>query len=234
MNWEDSDLQSQKHNFYFTKVGDKNYNGMYAPGLDRWLLIDKYDFWVTFQAAQVLSSKIPIMVYILPPDLNGMNNVNCLNFGIFDKTKQIKLVTSPDLSFGQMPALRVLIGENQIRHFGPQADFISDERAAALTQLKDFASYIQECMYAALLCNASTNYFGYREFAHTFIPEEWTKDLYLHSDRSDISQGVLHTIKNILYTSITITEAKDRISKLFEDNFHSLHWFIPTFDRLLK
>ena len=55
--------------FYSSWYGKKNANAIYAPGLDRFLLVDNYDLWLTMEVARILSSKIPTQVFLLAKDV---------------------------------------------------------------------------------------------------------------------------------------------------------------------
>ena len=93
--------------FYVTSQGEKRKNAIFAPGIDRFILIDEYDFWTTLQIAEILSSKLPTVAYILQPNPPDINNTNCINYTIYNKTTQ-NLGTSPIVGGRQHPLLKVL------------------------------------------------------------------------------------------------------------------------------
>jgi hypothetical protein len=231
MQWDN--VTSPKHHFYFDSTGNKKYNGIYCPGIDRWLLIDQYDYWVTLQTAQVLSSKIATMVYVLPPVIGAMTNDNCMNFSIFDKTSQKKGPTGPDLITSQIPTMRILTEPRQLVERGIPEDYKNIEGVEMLDRLKQYADFVQRCMYAAMLCGVYVNYHDNKTFADMFLPKEWTEQVWMYADRSDVNDGVLPAIRKVLYNSNTLTEARDGIANVWDESANKVIWLKNFFERIL-
>lgn len=69
-----------RHNeLYITSTGVRRAFGIYAPVLDRFIFIEKFDLWSTLELAEILSSKIQVNVlaFCVPP---GMTPDNCARF----------------------------------------------------------------------------------------------------------------------------------------------------------
>ena len=50
---------------YYPGINSKTYYGLYSPPLRRFLLIDHHNIFALFKTAQVLSSKINTVLFIL-------------------------------------------------------------------------------------------------------------------------------------------------------------------------
>jgi len=231
MQWEN--VNSPKHHFYFDTTGNKKYNGIYCPGIDRWLVIDQYDYWVTLQTAQVLSSKIATMVYVLPPTIGAMTNDNCMNFSIFDKTSQKKGPIGPDLITSQIPTMRIMSEPRQLVERGIPEDYKSIEGVEMLDRLKQYADFTHRCMYAAMLCGIYVNYHDNKTFSEMFLPKEWTDQVWMYADRSYVEGGVLPAVRKVLYTSDTLTEARDGIANVWSESDNKVNWLRDFFNKIL-
>jgi len=220
-----------KRSYYVDVNNNPKKNGIYCPVFDRWLLVDDYDYWVTLETARTLSSKIATMVYILPASPGAMTNDNCLNFSIFDKTSQ-KKGTAPDLINSQIPMLRVLNDPRQLVDIGIPQDYKNDSGIDILNRLKEYADFTHKVMYATMLCKVVYNYHDNKTFTDEFVPPEFVADVTPYYDRSDLSDGVLNSIKKIMYTSNTIDEAKTKISELWNNN-KKVWWMQPVFYRII-
>lgn len=230
MQWENPN--TPKHFFYYDKEGNKKYNGIYSPGLDRWLVLDEYDYWVTLQTAQVLSSKIATMVYILPSDVGAMTNENCMNFAIIDKLDQKKGMGA-DLITSQIPTVRILREKRQLIDRGIPEDFKSLQGVTSLKNLKEYADFVHKCMYAIMLCSVYVNYHDNKTFSESFIPKSWLDQVWVYEDRSGIENGALTEAKRILYMSNDIDEAKSRLQSLWEEASIKISWVGKFFYRIL-
>ena len=171
------------------------------------------------------------MVYILPNNGAPMTNDNCLNYGIFDKTGE-KKAKDPDIITGQIPKLRKL-EFGQILEHGPHVDYQTPERMAMLKNLKEYAEFTQEYMYATLYCNSIINIHDYTSFTDTFLPGEWIDPLMVYEDRTNIESGFLVEIKKILYTSMTLDEAKSRMDSIWDTDSVDVKRFKSYFDRMI-
>jgi hypothetical protein len=203
------------HKFYFDINNQSRNNGIYCPGLDRWILVDSYDFWITLETAQILSSKIASMVYLLPNDLGGMTNENSLSYSIKDKSQEKKGKVA-DLISSQIPSLR--IGKRPT-FAGVPVDFDFDIGLSALNKLKLYAEYVNKCLYATNLVHALMGHTNNLQFSTNYFPTEWTDQVTLYSDRSNLHHGILKEIKRILYFGKSVESAREQISKLLENNY---------------
>jgi hypothetical protein len=183
--------------YFYTDVNqNKKKNGIYCPVLDRWLLVDHRDFWVTLETARALSSKIASMVYILPNNIGAMDNENCLNFAIFDKTSH-KKGEAPDLITGQLPNLRILKDPRQIIDTGYPEDYKSEEGIYMIKELKAYTDFVNKCMYGIMLTQEYQNFHDNKRFSDEYLPKNFVESVTPYYDRSD-SEGVFIELKRIL------------------------------------
>jgi hypothetical protein len=219
-----------KNSYYFDDYKQRKRNGIYCPIIDRWLLIDEYDHSVTLETARILASKIASTVFVLPNQEIGIDNDNCLNYTLFDKTVQ-KKPGGADLFTSQIPVTRTL-KRNQIYDLGIPEDFKSAHRLDALKKLKRYAHLVHRCMYAISIVDQNQGSYNNFKFSSDFFPEQ-QKNFEFYSDQSDYQYGILSEIKKILYFSNEIDNALNSIKTLwdsqkrimivrFKDQFYSV------------
>lgn len=211
-------MQHQYNNFYkhFYKnsKGQIRQHGIFAPGVDRFILIDDHDFWITLETAEILSSKIPTMVYMLPPLNDKINNLNCIHHTILNKTQQ-KVGSSPLVVSRQQPMLKFLYDQDEIVDLGIPEDYKDPIRKQMLQQLQDFAIYVHKNVFAIRLTEAFYNPVNNLEFAKKYISPEWTANMKLKVDRSELENGVFFQLRSALYLSSSIDEVEKRIINIW-------------------
>jgi len=208
-------------NMYYDEEGNRRTNGIYCQIFDRWLMLDDYDYWITLQTAQLLSSKIATTVYVLPKMSNGMTNDNCLEYMIFNKTAE-KRGASADLITSQIPTVKVISDSSQVMHVGLPKEFDAGSRHDALIKLKEYAEYINRCVYALNLANTIVNYVDNKSFAETYLPNEWTENVTMYRDASKFEDGVIKEVKKQLYMSSSVDEARDNIKGVWEKDYNKV------------
>jgi hypothetical protein len=219
------------HRFYFDADNRPKRSGIYCQIFDRWLLIDSYDFWITLETAKILSSKVASIVYVLPNAATDINNENCLEYSLLDKAKQLKGI-HPDVIRGQVPILKVLEEADQIYFQGLPEDYKEGASLSQLNQLKEYVTFIQTSLYAVNLIDAQ-NYDDNRSFAEKIVPEEWLTTISTRKDRTNIEEGVIKKIKQILYFSNTVEQAETEISNVLNDIHKSVPGMAEYYYRLI-
>jgi len=221
------------HNYYFDENNQARNSGIYCPGINRWLLVDYYDSWVTFETAQVMSSKIASMVYLLPGNIEAMTNENCLSYSINTTSKQRqKKGNVADLISSQIPSLRIMM--TQPEWVGPPTDFNFNHKDASVTALKEYAEYVRACLFASKITQATLAHTDMLDFSTAFLPTEWTDQVTLYSDNSDTPCGVLKEIKKILYFGKSLQDAKSQIHDLLERNYLDCSGLVSRFCKLME
>ena len=194
--------------FYKDSEGNRRRQGIFAPGLDRFILVDDSDFWITLQTAEILSSKLPTLAYILSPSTKEMTNENCLDYTIFNKTQQ-KVGPSSIACARQQPILKILYDADAVSYAGVPKDF--EDRTDMLARLKSYADFVHTCVYAINLTESFYNVNDLQRFINQYTDTSWTKDIAAARDRSSLDKGVFFKLRNILYLSNNQKQAEKEI-----------------------
>ncbi len=200
--------------FYKDSQGNRRRHGIFAPGLDRFVLVDDSDFWITLQTAEILSSKLPTLVYILPPSANDIDNKNCLDYTIFNKTQQ-KVGPSSITCARQQPILKILYDADTISYAGTPKDF--EDRLAILNRLKGYADFVHICSYAISITESFYNVNDLQKFINQYTDVSWTADIAAAKDRSNLDKGLFFKLRNILYLSDTQEQAEKEIIECWKN-----------------
>ena len=210
---------------------DKFYTGNYAiysKGLDRFILLDKYDLTNTFHTAEILSSKIALTVYIIDDPI--FTNENCINFSIFNKTGE-KVGYSPAVISKQTPLLRFIDNSN-IKELGTPEDYKSN--AAAISNLLNYANFVCKYVYAISLTEKIYNFDTNANLINSLIPNSWMQGISYSADRSKLTEGIFKEIKSVLYLSSSVEEATALIDNLWNENSIDQTWLRDGFYKILQ
>lgn len=205
--------------------------GIFAPGLDRFILIDDIDHWMVLETAEILSSKIPTMVYILPALDIDINNSNCLNYTLYNKTEE--RIGARLISVGrQNPALRILGNLGKLAFDGPPEDYKSEERQEILARLQQYAQYVLKQVHAINIAEVMFNPCDNKNFLDKYVVQY--PDFKTMVDRSTTPTGVFNELRHVLYLSNTIEEAEQQIIDLWLRNYHEQEYMLAGFYKLLE
>lgn len=206
---------------YIYRDADKKrrIHGIYAPGIDRFILIDYSDVWVTLETAEILCSKLPTVAYVLHTINFDLGTHNCLEYAISNKTNQTTGKASI-VNRRQNPTLRFIpYATNPIIHIGSNPDYESEEGVEALRKLQEYAEFVLDTVYAIKVTDAMTNWMDGQRFIDSYISQKLLESedglLANQYDRSDSEKGVFFEIRHALYISTSIEEAMDRIEKIW-------------------
>lgn len=214
---------------YINGNNTRRQQGIFAPGVDRFIMVDDKDFWMTLQTAELLSSKLPTMVYILPQVEEGIDNKNCINYTIVDKTQQ-KVGPSPIAGGQQNPMLRFIRDPNQIANVGLPEDYKSNTNI--LSQLRWYAEYVHQRVYAMNIAEAMSNIKNHSRFVNLYLGD-WAAGLAARSDRSELEKGIFFEIRKILYLSNSAQEAESRTIEFLKNNVADQGYLIETYYKIL-
>ena len=219
--------------FYRNSKGERRKHGIFAPGVDRFILVDTYDFWITLQTAEILSSKIPTLAYILPPLDFNLDNTNCINYTIFNKTQQ-KVGPSPISAGRQRPQLKFLYDTDAITEAGVSEDYNTDEGRALLVKLQEYAQFVHQHMFAINITDAFYNPVNNHRFISSYVSNDWTDSFKSRHDRSSLDKGVFFELRNILYLSDTQEEAEEKITNLWLTSSRDQLYLITGYYKILN
>ncbi len=137
---------------YYPGVNSKTYYGLYSPPISRFLLVDDHNVFALYKTAQVLSSKINTVVFILQEHSKfpKMTNDNCFKFGF--QHHKFQFETSGD-GLRQSPTAAYLRtdGSAKIQKVGLPAEFSYQDRKNKLLETQSYAKYVNCCIHATML-----------------------------------------------------------------------------------
>lgn len=198
-----------KH-FYKDEQGNPRKYGIYSPGLDRFIFIAENDIWITLETAEIISSKLPTMVFVLPK--SDITNETCMQYAIGNKPR-LKVNNSTIYVGRQNPLLRMLYDDDVLVNEGLPKDYI--DRQDVLDRLKSYTAFVNEQLYAINIANSFYNFIDTKSFMTNYIPESWTTEISTFADRSSVKQGIFFQLKHILYMSNDQYEAENKIQEFW-------------------
>lgn len=192
---------------YYPSYNNNTYYGLYSPPIRRFLLVDYHNIFALFKTAQVLSSKINTVLFILPAEqqLPKMTNDNCLRF-TFQHTKYQKESSGSDVK--QSPTATFLKADKSTKLIKANlpAEFNNEDRRKKLLETQTYAQYVNNCLHAIMLTSII------HQQAH--IQQE--QDEYYSFFFNKPQQPTLVTqIMNVLTFAENISEAQSQIKKFW-------------------
>jgi hypothetical protein len=199
-------MNSYIENFY--RSNNKRKYSLYTPGYNRFLLVDDLDIWMLFETANIVSSKISTIVYMLPYEETDISNDNCLNYEITNLSSQ-KIAGTPLIFASQTPLIKSIFGDNVIKKNNEHLDILNDA--------KKYVDFVHLHSYALNYTEFFTNYENNYNFSKKYLDEELLDTFRPTHERSTLKQGIFFNIRKILYLSDSIDEAETKLHKLWKD-----------------
>lgn len=206
--WFDiSKIHSEKVLQCFPRANKPQY-ALYLLSLDRFFLVDSLDLWSMQYAAKLLSSKLILVVCVLPPNV-PFDNRDCMNWTINKK--------EPILPKKQTPSFTIFSEENQFLNAGISADFI--DKTEVLKKEQSFALFVLKATQAMILTDlvvGSSDEVNNdnQKFYLDLLPQNADKKIIVADEKTPWGKGFLNEIGKILYVSDSINEALASFSKL--------------------
>jgi len=230
--------------YYPSNKNSPNRYALFAPPLDRFLIVDNLDPWLLFETGRILSSKIINVAYILKAD--ELTNENCLNYGTEHNRNEANYGASSMSSIKQSASMAFL-KQNNIVHKGWSTEYATDDRRQAVLDLQEYALFVLQCVHAITIAESYKNLWPESKYLEEFFPDNAPEEFKTKFDPTTAPRGMMHEIKNILYHSSSLQEARANIDQAWIDysqtdnaNFRSLFYSAagitaPTVDQnLLK
>jgi hypothetical protein len=137
---------------YYPSYNKDTYYGLYSPALRRFLLVDHHNVFALFKTAQVLSSKINTVLFILSSDnqFPKMTNDNCLRFTFQHSKFQYE---SNGQGLKQSPTATFLRADRSVKLIKANlpAEFNYEDRKRKILETQNYAQYVNSCMHAIML-----------------------------------------------------------------------------------
>lgn len=215
--------------FYHDDNGNRKKYAIYSPGLDRFLHVSDQDMWVSLETANIISSKIPTLVYVLSPDCNEMTNDNCLNYSLFNKSTQ-RVGTSNILVAKQNPVLKMLYPGDTIVNEGPHVDFKNNQEI--IEKLVKYINYVYDQTMAIKITEVFYNPFNSKGFINNYIADGSEDKVTSTSDWSNV--GVFSLLRTALYKSNSPEEANSAIIEVWKSIFTDIGYTIEGYYKILN
>jgi hypothetical protein len=196
--------------------------GIYSVGFDRFVLVDDKDVWIMIEAAEILSSKISTVVYIIPDDESGLTSSNCAEFSLLDKRSQ-KTATTPLLFSALTPSLRTLLENSLVK----TDSVIPDE-------VIEYSKFVYLHCFALNFTEAIAKYDENSKFSKKYLDNNWIKTLSINDTRDNLNGGLYFQIRKILYMSSSIIEAEEKINSLWFNHSGEQHWVRDLYFKIIN
>lgn len=200
-----------------SSYGKKNAYAIYATGIDRFLILEGFSLFTALEVARILSSKIPVQVFLLGKDVPEISNVDCHEYTIFNK-KSIVIDGSNMLTAKQTPVVNALTDPDAIKKVGIPKDYQSSEYLEMFFKLKKYAFFVMRCVNAINISDAVRNTRNLNEIIDAYMPDSIPEDFNIMIDYSTATYGIKNTIKSILYKADSIEDALSQIENLWYDS----------------
>ncbi len=227
---QDQNDNFYKH-FYTNSEGEKRKHGIFAPGLDRFILIDDKDFWMTYETAEILSSKLPTIAYMLPPNAKYVTNQNCIRHTILDKRTQ-RIGPSPIVGGRQHPLLKFLYDKDQVIDAGIPEDY--KDNVEILERIMAYAQFVHQQVYVLNITDAFYNFENTARFAERYLDNSWIENISSRTDRSDLKKGIFFELRKILYLSNSVEEAEEKIVDFWATNYTDQTYLMEGYYKILN
>ena len=223
--------------FYRDHTGMRRRYGIYVPSIDRFIHISDQDMWMSLETAEILSSKIQTMVYVIPPGyvtpqyVEVISNKNCTEWGIYDKSN-LKVGSSNVLGARQTPAIKMLYPDDKLEnHTELPEDFQEDK--IILDNIKKYVDYVYPRVVAINIASTFYNPYYSKKFIDKYLDAGWSEKSSNKNDPSTAVRGIDIEIKNILYRSDSPEEAEDAIAKFWKNNYLDIGYMMTGYYRIL-
>jgi hypothetical protein len=196
--------------------------GIYSVGFDRFVLVDNKDVWMMLEAAEILSSKISTVVYIIPYDASELTSSNCTEFSLLDKRSQ-KTATTPLLFSALTPSLRTLLDNSLTR-----------TESTVPAEVVEYSKFVYLHCFALNFTEAIAKYDENAKFSKKYLDKDWIKTLSINDTRDNLDGGLYFQIRKILYLSNSITEAEEKINSLWLDHSGEQRWVRDLYFKIIN
>jgi hypothetical protein len=176
---------------------------LYSPGIDRILCVDYNDPFTAMTSAQVLSSKLPLVVGLVKSQLN-FDPERSLEYSI--KDKNIMFAFSSIFYSRQWPSFKRL--SNQIEYLGWPVDYEEPDAKTCLINLKNYAEFVCQAVKAIKLTTMIFNSIPSEIIADQMLGwEQIPEHLHVASDHTGLDVGIERELMLVLYSGKSVEEA---------------------------
>jgi hypothetical protein len=204
-------LISAYYTLHFKKV---NGNTIYLPGVDRFLLADNFDPWITLETAEILSSKVPTQVVVLGEGIPGLSNLTALEHTIQDKTTMV-IHGANILVARQTPSIRKLNGAGGVIEVGWPDDYTTSESKAMLLKLQEYGMFCLRVCHALKITESLHNVVPHKKYMDEYFSDMIPEEFAVPVDQTAFPKGLSRTIKHVLYMANDVEDALEKIENVW-------------------
>jgi hypothetical protein len=186
------------------KIFDQFYGNfvLYSPGVDRVIAVTNGDPQCAMTSAQILSSKLPLVVGLVKQ--LEINADNCLEYSI--KDKNIMFAFSSIFYGRQWPGFKRL--NKGVVYQGWPLDYQNERSRAVLKNLSEYADFVCDAVKAIRITNIIFNVLPLETLTEEMIGwDDVPPGIVPEPDQSNSDIGISRELLQILYRANNIDEA---------------------------
>lgn len=202
------------YEYYPSSKNALNNYAIFSPSIDRFLIVDNTCPWILFKVAQILSSKISTVTYILTQTDIEINNENCFNYGLSHKKGEHTFGGSNPNSHKQSAIMHPL--NSSIVEKGWPEEWISQERKEALAHIQEYALFVLCTIQSIKIAYSFRNIYPDSHYLEEFFQNQYPKNFTKTFDGTESPRGMFREITNVLYHSDYVDDALEQIYVLWK------------------
>jgi hypothetical protein len=215
-------MNSSLENFY-PSINSKTYYALYAPAVERFLLVERYNPMVFLQTGYVLSSKLSAVIFLLPENEKhpAMTPESCLLFSL----SHVKYNMEANVhGIRPIPTMSFL-KHNKVIKLGEPKNFVINGKKEILIKLQSYAIFCQLCLHAINLASMLNQ--------HTWTQikneQHYYNNIFFETEAENIKKNDVEQIMHLLFFSNNKNEALTNIEtfwlkKIENDADDKIHW----------
>lgn len=195
-----------------------NYNcyAIFSPSVDRFLIVDNLCPWMILKTAEILSSKISTVTYILNPEISiEIDNSNCLYYSTEHKKGEPTLGGAGQNSHKQSASM-AHINNTKVIFKGWSEEFKEKNRKKFLSELQEYALFVLRCVHSIKIADSFRNTFPESHYLKNYFENEHPDEFTKYFDGTVSSKGMYNEITNILYHSKNTVDAINNINEVWK------------------
>lgn len=209
-------------NSYYPAKNSSTCYALYAPAVERFLLVERHNPMVFLQTGYVLSSKISGIIFLLPENEKYpiMTSESCLLFSL----SHAKYNQEANVHGIRPIPTMSLLKHNKIIKLGESKNFVANEKKEMLIKLQSYAIFCQLCLHAINLASMLNQ--------HTWTQIE--KEQYYYNniffeEEKNIKKNDVEQIMHLLFFANNKNEALTNIEtfwlkKIKNDADNKIFW----------
>ena len=136
----------------------------------------------------------------------------CLEFSLRDK--ELMFAFSSIFYSRQWPSFRRLTGG--FEYLGWPTDYRDEPARGYLTQLRDYAEFVCQCVKAVKITNLIFNVLPMQQIVGQYLQQDWPVEVSVPADNTEALRGVSASILQILYDCDSVKSATEAINELWK------------------